>query len=138
MENNQMKVKRSDCIQSVTEKSNREIIQEIIKQIKKSGVALSERQSIELFKLLSVTNCTKHIVEIVFEAVENTIKDYLYEANNKIMVVVNIFKGISIKAKYIPERIKINNFKGKKQKYTSYIKPKAEFSRGFVDSITKH
>ena len=133
-----IKVSRLNCIKAVTEKVNREIIQEIISQIKKSGVVLSEKQSIELFKLLITTNCSQRIVTMIFESIENIIKDYLYEANYCATVVINIFKGISINAQHIPERIKVNPFKGVKEKYKAYVKPKAKFSKEFIESITNH
>lgn len=132
------KITRQDFMQSIVDKSNRELVQEIISQIKKSGIELSEKESRHLFALLITTNCSKKMVGIIFKNIEDLIKDNLYKTNEKCSIVMKIFKGISIKAQYVPERIKINNFSGKKEKYKAYIKPKAEFSRSFIEDISKN
>lgn len=130
------KIIRADFIQSVINKSKRNIVQEVISQIKLSGIELTEKDSRNLFVSLIESNCTKNLVEIIYRTIESNLKDYLYEANKKCKVAVTILKGVTVTAIKIPKRTKLNNFTGKKQTYNPYVKPKAEFSRGFVNSIS--
>ena len=130
------KIIRADFIQSVIDKSKRNVVSEIISQLKKSGIELTEQDSRNLFSSLIPSNCTKNLVNIIYKTIENNLKDYLYGANKKCDVAVTILKGVTVTATKIPKRTKVNNFTGKKQTYSPYVKPKAEFSRGFVKSIS--
>lgn len=132
------KIIRADFIQSVAYKSKRDVVREIIRQIQLSGIKLTEKDSRSLFASLIESNCTKILVKIIYKAIESNLKDYLYDANKKCnsKIAVTILKGVTVTATKIPKRTKLNNFTGERQVFKSYVKPKAEFSRGFIKSIS--
>ena len=131
------RVARNEFIELIVKKSKREVIQEIISQLKLSGIELTEKDSRELYISLLTSNCTNNIVRIIYEYIESAIKDILYEANACSRISLNLMRGISIIATKIPKRNKINNFTGQKQTYKAYVKPKVEFSKVFIKNISK-
>ena len=71
----------------------------------------------------------------VYNALEAKVKELLGYATPGIEVAIKLFEGITLKGKHVDEIKRMNNLTGKMMTYKAHIEPKAQFSKGFRDSL---
>lgn len=78
---------------------------------------------------------TKTVVKNVYSILENLIFEYLSGVNKKQDVCIKLFEGISLDARYIPEKTKKNNLTGETNFVKSKIKPKFNITRSYIEKL---
>lgn len=69
----------------------------------------------------------------VFDNIETTLNEHLKEADENTKVVVNLLDGVRVESKYLPQRT--HNFLGEDIVVSERIKPKAVFTRTYVEKL---
>lgn len=84
------------------------------------------------------TNVSLTDVRLIYNALEEKLREYLEGAKPEQNIIVKLFEGISVESKYVPEQEKRNNLTGEVIVAKSKIKPKAIITRNYCDKITNH
>lgn len=79
--------------------------------------------------------CDIDTVRMIYDVLEDKIRQYLSMANSEQNVKIKLFEGISIQGEYIQEQTKVNNLNGKAMLVSSRIKPKVYVTRTYCDKL---
>lgn len=75
-------------------------------------------------------------VKDVLNAMEDVLFDYVSSVDEKnTEISIKLFEGVSFDAKYMPEKVKINNLTGKSTSVSSKIKPKFNITRTYCEKL---
>ena len=87
-------------------------------------------------KIASATNYSIASVREVVNAMDEAILDYASSVDKENPeITIKIFEGVTLDAKYIPEKTKTNNLTGKTEHVESKIKPKFNVTRTYCQKV---
>ena len=84
------------------------------------------------------TGQKKEIVQDVFDSLEEIIYSLIQRTTDTTNVYIRLFRGLTIKSEYRPEKKKINNLTGDTITVHEGIKPKATFTQWYRDSLSSY
>ena len=131
-----MSITKENLISIISEKCKDDFIstEDLLKIIEKST---DEDGIISKKKLIkSIRNShTKTVIRDVYNVLEDSIFESLYNVNKKQDVCIKLFEGISLDGIYVPEKIKKNNLTGETNLVHSKIKPKFNITRSYCEKL---
>lgn len=132
-----IKINRSKLIVDISDNCNNIIISKIIDLLSKPEIyGLSDKEIKKLSNRLLNSKLSFNITDLIYNTTEQKVRELLSKANEEQNVTIKLFKGISLESKFVSERKKKNNFTGEIVVYPQYIKPKANFSRGYIKNLS--
>ncbi len=99
------------------------------------------RESIKITKenlikdIAKQTNNSIQNVKDIYNTLESVVFDILSSVNDERDMCIKLFEGISLEAKYIPEKTKKNNLTGEINLVKSKVKPKCNITRSYCEKL---
>lgn len=136
--NNQNKViiTKENLINIILDKCQDDFISsnDLLKLIEKASDDYGNISKKKLIKSIRNSH-TKSVVKDIYNILEESLFESLYDVNKKHDVCIKLFEGISLDGKYIPEKTKKNNLTGKENLVESKIKPKFNITRSYCEKL---
>lgn len=136
MNQNKIIITKEHLINIILDKCKDDFIstEDLLKLIDKST---DEDGIISKKKLIkSIRNShTKTVVKDIYNTLENSLFEFLFDVDRKHNVCIKLFEGISLDGIFIPEKTKKNNLTGQINLVRSKIKPKFNITRSYCEKL---